>query len=98
MDKHNHHKESNIYTCDKVPLRQLVETGAVVFSKPALVLLPPLGTKVGGRGQHHTKPLYEKERVSIETALCWLLILVAGPPSSRPLPQTLIETMENQVV
>lgn len=98
MDKHNHHNVSNIYTSDKVPLRRLAETGAVVFSNLVLVLLPPLSTKVGRSGQHHTKPLYEKESVSRETALCCFLMLVSGPPSSRPLPQTLIEAMEKQVV
>lgn len=55
MDKH--HQVPSIYTSDKVPLRRLVERGAVEFSNFVLVLLPPLGTKVGRSGQHHTKPL-----------------------------------------
>lgn len=44
----------NVYTCCKVPLGGLVEAGAVVFSEFLLPLLPPLGPRMGGSGQHHT--------------------------------------------
>lgn len=98
MDKHNYQQVSNIYTSDKVPLRWLVETGPDVFSNLVLVLLPLRGTKVSGSGQHHTKALYEKGRVTREIALCCFLILIAGPPSPRPLPQTLRETIKKHVV